>query len=59
MLESTLCLGREVLVPADSDQVRCHAAAFEKVYAHREALFDYARQIEDYQPPWEGVGRLA
>ncbi|HET6214018.1 MAG TPA: DegT/DnrJ/EryC1/StrS family aminotransferase [Micromonosporaceae bacterium] len=59
VLESTLVLGREVLVPADADQVHCHASAFEKVYANRAALFDYARQLDDYQPPWEGVRRLA
>jgi perosamine synthetase len=59
VLESTLVLGREVLVPIDADQVRCHAAAFEKVYAHRDAIIDYARRIDDYQPPWKSVGRLA
>jgi perosamine synthetase len=59
VIESTLVLGREVLVPEDGDRVRCHAAAFEKVYASREAVFDYARRLDDYQPPWEGVRRLA
>jgi perosamine synthetase len=59
VLESTLVLGREVLVPPDADQVRRHAQAFEKVYANRDALFDYARKLVDYEPPWVGVGRLA
>ncbi|HZN16718.1 MAG TPA: DegT/DnrJ/EryC1/StrS family aminotransferase [Micromonosporaceae bacterium] len=59
VLESTLVLGREVLVPPDADQVRCHAKAFEKVYENRAALVDYARRIDDYRPPWEGVRRLA
>lgn len=59
VLESTLVLGREVLVPPDADQVRRHAQAFEKVYANREALFEYARKLDDYEPPWVGVRRLA
>jgi dTDP-4-amino-4,6-dideoxygalactose transaminase len=58
-LESTLVLGREVLVPPDADQVRRHAAAFEKVYENRAELVDYARALDDYEPPWEGVRRLA
>lgn len=58
VLESTLVLGREALVPPDADRVRRIAAAIEKVYANRDAVCDYARQL-DYQPPWQGANRLA
>jgi hypothetical protein len=58
VLESTLVFGREVLVTPDADRVRGFAAAVEKVYDNRAALYDYAMRL-DYQPPWEGIKRLA